>query len=76
MFERDFGEGHAMKQKSLKKNNLADVSDIFCFFLLGGRGSPRPRGGRGGVDFLLKIPEGVVSRRGRGRGAGRVSAPN
>ena len=30
----------------------------------------------GGGIFLLKIPGGGVSRRGRGRGAGRVSAVN
>ena len=46
--------------------NLADVSDI-SFSAWGGRGGV-------GVDFLLKIPEGGVSR--RGRGAGRVSAAN
>ena len=37
-------------------------------------GSPRRRGG--GDRFLLKLPGGGVSRRGRGRGAGRVSATN
>ena len=32
---------------------------------------------RGGVDFLLKIPQGGwVSRRGEGRGGRRVSAAN
>ena len=47
--------------------NLADVSDIFYFFSArgGGRGSPRPPGG-GGVDFLLKIPEGGGSPGGEG----------
>ena len=37
---------------------LVDVSDFFFFSARGGgRGSPRPPG-RGGVDFLLKIPGG------------------
>ena len=40
----------------------------------GGRGSPRrqERGGGGGNGFLLKIAGRGGSRRGRGRGAGRV----
>ena len=59
-----------------KSPNLVDVSDIFLFFfcLLGeGEGGVRGEGGWG-VDFLLKVPGGGgVSRRERGRGAGRVS---
>ena len=62
-----------------KLPNLVDVSDIFNFFSAqgGGRGSPRRRGGGGGWFFFMKIPErGGDSRRGRGRGAGRVSGAN
>ena len=52
--------------------------DIFyILFLLGeGEGGVR-RAGMGGVSILnLKIPRRGASRRGRGRGAGRVSAAN
>ena len=48
---------------------------IFFIFLCSGRGNGSPRRGGGGDRFLLKTG-GVVSRRGRGRGAGRVSAAN
>ena len=53
--------------------SLADVSDIFYFFLLGdGEGGVRGRREAGGVGFfLLKIPEGGgVSRRGGDEGPG------
>ena len=44
---------------------LADVSDIFYFFLFGeGEGGVRGRRGGEGGRFLLKIPGGGVSRRG------------
>ena len=44
----------------------------------GGRGSPRCREGGGGGRFFFKLKsqEEGVSRRGRGRGAGRESAAN
>ena len=54
-----------------------DISDIFNFSCSGrGKGESEAAGRGGGVDFLLKILEGGVSRRRRGRGAGRVSAAN
>ena len=50
-----------------------DVSDIFYFFLFG-EGEGGVRGERGwGVDFFIANPRRRVSRRERGRGAGRVS---
>ena len=57
-----------------------DVSDIFNFFFSawGGEGG-LPRGGREGVGFFIENPRrggGGFCRRGRGRGAGRVSAAN
>ena len=50
---------------------LVDVSDNFLFFPArgGGRGSPRPSGGRG-VDFLLKIRERGGGSPGRAEGPG------
>ena len=50
-------------RKADEKTFLVDVSGIFCFsFLLGRGGSPRRREGGGGVGrFLLKIPGGGVS---------------
>ena len=46
-----------------------DVSDIFYFFCSGkGRESPRRQEGVGGVDFLLKIPEGGCFQGGGPRG--------
>ena len=62
----------------LKVNVLdsVDVSDLFYFSARGGgRGSPRHREGGGSV-FLLKNARRGVSRKGSGRGAGRVSAAN
>ena len=59
-------------------HNLVDVSDfLFC----SGRGkgeSEAPRGGGGGrVDWnSQERGGGIFSRRGRGRGAGKVSAAN
>ena len=69
-----------LPENSEKKHFLVDVSDLFYFFFAawgGGRGSQRCQewGGR----FLLEIPGGgggLSPRRGRGRGAGRVSAAN
>ena len=60
---------------------LVDVSNIFHFVPLGGRGrgSPRRRQVGAGVGFLLKMPGGggnSPTREGGGRGAGRVSAGN
>ena len=45
--------------------------DIFYFFLLGeAEGGVRGAGSGGGIDFLLKIPGGGVSRRGGAEGPG------
>ena len=45
---------------------LANVSDIFYFFLLGERGKGESEAaGEGGVDILVKIPEGGGSPEGR-----------
>ena len=57
--------------------NLVDVSDIFfCFFCLGrGKGESEGAGGGGGSIFY-ENPSRGVSRRDRGRPAGRVSAAN
>ena len=55
---------------------LADVSDIFYFFLLGeGEGRVRGRREGGGCRFFIENPRGGGGSR-RGRGAGRVSAAN
>ena len=63
--------------KPLINTNLVDVSDIFIFFLLG-EGEGGVRGARRRRDwFLMENPRrGGGSRRGRGRGAGRMSAAN
>ena len=61
------------------KGILVDVSDTFYFFMLGEGKEESEVPGWGDVGFLLKsqIPGGGwVCRRGRGRGAGRVSAAN
>ena len=56
--------------------DLVDVSEFFVFPAWGGEGGVRGAGGGGSV-FLLEIPGGGgVSKRGRGRGAARVSAAN
>ena len=57
---------------------LVDVSDIFNFFFArGGERGESEAPGAGGCRFLLKFQEGGgVFRRGRGRGAGKVSAAN
>ena len=69
----DHGRAHDFISQSL----LGGRFGYFLFFFCLGRGGLESEAaGRGGVDFLLKIPEGGVSRRGRGRGAGRVSASN
>ena len=49
-----------------------DVSDIFYFFSARGRerGSPRRRPGRGGGNFLWKIPGGGGAFPGSGSGRG------
>ena len=54
---------------------LVDVSVFFNFFSARGRGV---RGAGGGGDGFIENPRGGggVSRRGKGRGAGRVSAAN
>ena len=58
---------------------LVDVSDIFLFFLLGGRGreSPRLREGGGG-GFFVESPrrKGLPAGWEGGREAGRVFAGN
>ena len=65
-------------------SNQTDIDDttswwtfriFFIFFLLGEGESGAPGGGGGG-RFLIENPRRGVSRRGRGRGAGRVSAAN
>ena len=53
--------------------DLVEVS-IFLFFLLGEGEGRESEGGGGGSNFYWKSQEGGVSRRERGRGAGRVSA--
>ena len=56
-----------------------DVSDIFslCLVLGEGKGESEAPGGGGGARFFYENSRrGGVSRRGRGRGAGRVSAAN
>ena len=59
------------------KNILVDVSDIFLFFSPQGGGRERVRGaGRGGSVFFINLRRGGLQRRGRGQGAGRVSAAN
>ena len=63
------------------QENSVDVWIFFIFFCLGrGKGEFEglEGGGGGGLEFLLKFPKGGgwVSMRGRGRGAGRVSAAN
>ena len=53
-----------------------DVSDILFLFLLGeGKGRSEVQGGGGESIFLIANSRRVF-RRGRGRGAGRVSAAN
>ena len=54
-------------------NYLVDVSDIFYFFFSGG-GEGGVRVARKGVGFIENPRRGVSSRRGGGRGTGRVSA--
>ena len=50
---------------------LVDVLDIFYFFLFGEGEGPGVGGGE--IGFFIENPRrGGVSRRGRGRGAGRV----
>ena len=56
-----------------------DVSDFFFFLLGEGEGESEAPGREGGGDrFFIENPRrgGGASRRGRGRGAGRVSAAN
>ena len=59
----------------LWKRNLVDVSDIIYFFCSGrGKGEFETPGGD---RFFIENPRrGGGSRKGRGRGAGRVSAAN
>ena len=60
----------------ISEYNLMDVSDIFYVFSARGGGSGSPRRQEGEVRFSTANPRRWVSRRERGRGAGRVSAAN
>ena len=61
----------------MQKHKLGGRFDIFNFVFSGSwKGEPEAPGGGGGDRFFIENPRRGVSRRERGRGAGRVSAAN